>query len=703
MASFSEGMGEGMRTHLDEYLTFEKYLTHAILDRVLGIDRHQYNILPLRFVVNYWEFRPTSLVERLDSLVQQGVTEVVSFVPWQQIEADIQHSLSKFLHAAAERSLAVNLIVSPELGLSAPNSGIPRDLLSRSECLAVHADGGTVVSLAAPHAHAIPSLHSSEFQKRFQNYWVRVDHVLGDVQKRGVPGVLDRVSLTLTGSFWKYYRSPRSSSLSAFGGLAGDFSGAVGLQLRSRIEQRFAGPEFCEPTAAAANRWKVKSLELVNRRWFMQDAEDQFRARNSQYFGRRAISLPLSQIELYTPEVDPSMLYSQALAFSGGARADFVRLGKLIDEAASRRSEVEGVAALPWVHWTGEAGFASLLDSEKQFLILKSILLLASQGGGVMVDSEEWFTLSEGFRRRAETLARSLVHGDYRLRQRAFYLNSHLWSSGGAGGADLWDELKLRLGAFSRMIASDDLLRGDEGMDADLLIVDPTVIVTRTRMAHLLTWTRSGRVTALPRSLLYTEAARAELSRVCQGRGVGGSQRMDLHVGVPFELYSMGEGKLVIYDSHALEKAESTESAQQFVHALLGLAAIKNPCATSDSRLEVIALERRGGGRGVFVLNPSSRAVEADLLFPNEVRVGDLGTQLGNTLEDSNESKDVIPSQRFHLAAPPCGVLPLEVMDSEWEDELERRQASRVAEETQGVAFAAASAELSGWEQSTWN
>jgi len=649
-------------------------------------------------VVNYWDFRPTALVERLDALVQQGVTELVSFVPWQAIEGDIQHSLSKFLHASAERGLAIHLVVSPEVGLSAPQSGIPKDLLSKQEGLAQNCDGGWVISAAAPQWHALPSIHSAEFQKRFQNYLAKVDHVLSDVQKRGSAGVLDRVQLVLTGSFWKYYRSHRASSLSPFGGPAGDFSGTVGLQLRTKIDQRFAQAEFSEPNPAAANRWKVKGLEGVNRRWFMQDAEDQFRARNAQYFGRKALSIRVNQMELFTPEVDPALLYSQVMAFSSGLRADFSRLSDLIDEAAMRRTEVEGEVAAPWVHWTANAGFASLLDAEKQFLVLKSLLLLASQGGGVFIDADEWFSLSEGFRRRAETLARTLASGDYRLRQRAFYLNSHLWSSGG----DLWSELESKLGTLSRMIASDDLLKGDEGLDADLLVVDPSVILTRNRMIHLLSWTRSGRVTAVPRSLLYSEAARTELNRVCQSH-----ERLDLLMGVPFELYPMGEGKLLVYDSHALEKAESAEVAGQFVHALLGLAEIKAPCTTSDSRLEVVGLERRGGGRGIFVLNPSARAVEADVLFPNDVIVGDLGEQLKRSQEallSGPASSVSVASQRFHLAAPPCGVLPMEVLDSQWENELERRQAAREIESTQRVALDAAHVELDGLtEVNPWN
>lgn len=171
-------------------------------------------------------------------------------------------------------------------------------------------------------------------------------------------------------------------------------------------------------------------------------------------------------------------------------------------------------------------------------------------------------------------------------------------------------------------------------------------------------------------------------------------------MGIPFDLHAMGEGKLVIYDAHALEKSESSEVAQQFIQSLLSLSAIKNPCVTGDARLEVVGLERRGGGRGIFVLNPTSRPIDAEVLFPNEVRVGDLGEQLGR--KSSSPSGAVEPfesmaSQRFRLEAPPCGVLPMEVLDAQWENELERRQAARVMEETERSALIAAEAELAGW------
>ena len=130
--------------------------------------------------MKYWEFRPTALVERLDELAQKGVTEIVSFVPWQAVEADISHLLTRFLQAAAERRIGVTLVASPELGISYVNSGIPRDVLAKPECLALDERGQPSVIVSSPNAHALPSLLSPEFQKRHQSYLQRVDHFLSD-------------------------------------------------------------------------------------------------------------------------------------------------------------------------------------------------------------------------------------------------------------------------------------------------------------------------------------------------------------------------------------------------------------------------------------------------------------------------------------------------------------------------------------------
>jgi hypothetical protein len=136
---------------------------------------------------------------------------------------------------------------------------------------------------------------------------------------------------------------------------------------------------------------------------------------------------------------------------------------------------------------------------------------------------------------------------------------------------------------------------------------------------------------------------------------------------------------------------------------MMGLAAIKNPCTMTDPRLQVIGLEKRGGGRGIFILNSQPRVLDSDVTFPNEVVIEDLGQQLQESASAGESSG--FSSQRFHLEIPPCGVLPLQVMDVQWEDELERRQAARLSDETRAANESAAFG-LAGYDPSgevPWN
>src|SRR6185437_14841270 len=224
---------------------------------------------------------------------------------------------------------------------------------------------------------------------------------------RTQPELLKGLRLVTTGSLWKYYRCPKASATGAFSGLAGDVSNAANMSFRRRVEEYFGQREFADPNLAAANRWKTRHLEETNRRWFLQQSEDGFRSRSVQHWKRKSTYLPIDELELYTPEADPAIFYSSVLAGLSGGNADFQALSGLIDEYGSRSSRGE-----PVIHWSALGGFQKLSDPEKQFLILKSLLVMGGQGGGIYVDSADWFGLSQSFRSRVESLARSLAAGD---------------------------------------------------------------------------------------------------------------------------------------------------------------------------------------------------------------------------------------------------------------------------------------------------
>src|SRR4051794_30612043 len=96
------------------------------------------NPYPILVLVNYWEIKPSRLGQRLDELLKSGITHFVTFVPWQAVESDISHSLSRLLLQVSTRRMTVSLVLSPEVGVHYPNSGIPKDVISKEENMAQH-------------------------------------------------------------------------------------------------------------------------------------------------------------------------------------------------------------------------------------------------------------------------------------------------------------------------------------------------------------------------------------------------------------------------------------------------------------------------------------------------------------------------------------------------------------------------------------
>ncbi|HUP57101.1 MAG TPA: DUF4350 domain-containing protein [Bdellovibrionota bacterium] len=571
--------------------------------------------------------------------------------------------------------MTVSLILSPEVGIHYPNSGLPKDVISRPDNMAKHCHGGPMVVHLPPNAYQLPSYFAPEFSKRYYSFLSRMDSLLADLGRQ--PGdVLRGVNVVLTGSFWKYYRSPRASTRSLFSGPAGDYSSNATLHYRQCLEEFYSQREFCDPNPAAANRWKSAALDDVNRRWFYQQSEDVFRARSSQTVRKKGHPAPVREIELYTPEADPGFTYQAFLETVSGESSDFSKLSTMIDELALRGSQAGGGPASPFLHWTSLGSFHRLSDPEKQFLMLKSLLLMAGRGGGILVDDEEWFSLSQSFRTRAEAFARAALHGDFQLKNRALMLTSHLWSTGGVAGvgaavsasasprasgghsaAVLWEELVRRVGPRTRMISSLELATRER--DSNLLVVDPTFVFTREVIQKLVSWAKSDRVVVVPRSAFYTESARRELEKIAME-----SKSIEIDLGLPYRLHSVGEGKLVVYDppeGMLLASERDLRGAwRTFLTAMLSLAEVQSYCRMSDDRLAVIPVRRKGSELGLFILNPTRRPISADIIFPTNVEVTDLAAALA---AGTGAAPPQAPpaAHRFSLDVPPCGILPLGV------------------------------------------
>jgi len=674
---------------------------------MMGVDTNPY---PIQLLVNYWEIRPSQMGKRLDELLRRGVTHLASFVPWQVVESDISHGLTRFLQAISDRRMTISLILTPEVGVHYPNSGLPKDVIARKENMASHgpqgrdAQVGPIPVTLPPNAFQLPSLFASELNKRYYSFLSRMDGILADLG-RNQPSLVRGVTIVTTGSFWKYYRSPLASAESPFAGAAGDYSGAAAVSFRQRLEQFLSQREFMDPSPAAANRWKTRALEEMNRRWFYQQSEDVFKSRSAQLLRKRSTQIPMVEMELYTPEADPSMTYSNFLQMVSGGQADFARLSQLVDASAARSGAAGGSTASSFIHWTSVGGFRGLNDAEKQFLLLKSLLLMGGQGGGILVDEGEWFSLSQNFRARAEAIARSISHGELKLDNRVIYLAPHLWS----GAGTLWQELTRKVGPSARLVASLDLVLRER--NANLLIVDPACVMTRDVVQKLCGWAKAGRVVVMPRSQLYTESARAELERI-----LADTKKIEIDLGTAYRLHALGEGRLILFDLPDTYTADATKGEplsawQAFLSAVLSLAEVENYCRLSDSRLAVIPLRKNRDSLALFVLNSTRRQVAADILFPVKVSVTDLAISLSahGALPARGDAPAPIPATRFSLDAPPFGILPLSVEGLIMGDLRERRDAFHAAEATRASALSAAASQLPGFDadqssmEEVWN
>lgn len=684
-------------------------IVRAIIHSMLGGDVNPY---PILILVNYWEIRPASMGARLDELLRRGITQFASFVPWQAAESDISHTLLRFLQAVSERRMHVHLILTPEVGIHYPNSGLPKDVISKKENKAQHVQQEEMTVPLPPNSFTLPSLFSPEFNKRLNSFMARMDSFFFDLSKNQ-PALAEAVTLVLSGSLWKYYRSPWISSQKTFGGVAGDYSSHSAVTYRQRLEQFFSQKEFMDPTPSSANRWKTRAMDETNRRWFYQQSEDVFRSRIFQMVQKKSSGLKSLEIELYTPEADPSMIYSNFFQVISGGQADFSKLSSLLDESLARISLGHQTAAVPFLHWSALGGFRSLSDSEKQFLILKSLFLVGGSSGGVFIDDSEWFSLSPQFRARVESLARSLHQGELSLRSRALYLAPHLWSDCGT----LWSELSQRLGSEAKIVSSLDLILKEKY--SNLLIVDPSYILTREVVQKLTAWSKAGRLVVLPRSHLYSQSAKNELEKVLIS-----TQKIEVDLGLNYTLHGLGDGKLIVYDvpSNSSVQTEVLSSWQSFLNAVLSIAEVENYCRLSDGRLSMIPFELKGEEVGIVILNGNRRQITADLIFPNPVRIKDLGFSLANAqaaeplLELAGENRsteqaleaEMPPLQKFSLEVPPFGILPLRVEGLTLTEVRERQLAAMNAEKTQEGALGAAMSELPGFDmdqsiEELWN
>lgn len=602
----------------------------------------------------------------------------MSIVPWQGVESDVSHRLSRFLQAAHARKLAVSLVVSPEVGLNYPLSGVPAELAVKPENQARHAGGRLAIVGLAPKSFPLPSLGSAEFARRYASFIARLDSVLKDLA-RAQPEVVETLRIITSGSFWKYYRDPRSACQAPYAGLGGDFS-ETGLHAYSRKLDDFYGAlEFAGDAASANARWKSQALEELNRRWYFQASEDAYRHATATLLKKRftASGIPIDDREVLTPEADPALAYPQFLERAIGAQADARPYSRLIEEFAWRQAHSDFGYVPPVVHWSGLGGFAALSPAEQSFLLLKSLLLAGARGGSTWIPAETWLAKGVAFRERLTGLGAAFASGELGVAPRAVTWVPHLWSRTGR----LWAEIS-QLASEVGVVAAAPLEKvlADPGLG--LILVDPARIVRKLEMRALIDAAFQGRIVVLPRSPLWSGEAKRELEA-----GLARGEMEQLAELAPFHApyngatpptlsMRLGKGWLIVHELPKEAAAESRSEWRNLAEGLLRFAGLGPAAQVSNPRIKLIPMRRRGGGLAVFLLNESAQPAQTELSFTEEVSIGDLGQSLLRRVDTDERAR------QFSLQVPAWGVLPLAVEASAsgwWQSSAQDREESVIA------------------------
>lgn len=636
-------------------------------------------IYPLQVLVNYWETKPARLGAELNRLMRQGIRHVASFVPWQSAESDITHKLYKFLQAISDRKMTVTLIVSPEVGVYFQNSGLPKDLVTKPDMLARCRREKPILQAMAPNFYALPSLHNSDVVKRYHQFLTRMDGVIGEALK-ATPDLANRVQIVMSGGFWKYYRPASESALSTFGGVTGDHSNAAEVALRHFVDQAYAGREF-----KGQPKWKSREMEAINRQCFAQNAEDLFRVRSAAFFKRKCSRLPFLHGEVFTPEADPAYLYSQSMQMATQGLADFSTLDRLVEDSAYRKTFAFDQSTTPLIHWTGFGSFSELSDSEKQFLLLKSTFLVGARGGSVILDEREWLRLSPNFRSRVELFSQSIFEGALSLDTRALTITSHVWSE--PKEMVFWPEMKREIGNHAQIAASLDGL--DEMENASLILIEPNYVLSQDRLRRVRALVEKGKIIVLSMKNPMTDVVRDELTKF-----MSVAPTLNLSIGTRYSIHSAGDGKLIVY-----EPCDDARNWKKFIVSMIQLANAAPDATVSDSRVQVVQLNRGPGMAGIFLFNGMRSNVASEIRFQHEVTLSDLATILTTRTDSVGgiEGNAAADSAQFELDVPPCGVLPIAVSGL-GEEGQEKIAARRMEEISRKSADSAAFNELPGMD-----
>jgi hypothetical protein len=601
---------------------------------------------PVCFYLNYWEIPPAKMRARVTQMIAglldaQTLTKdstLVSFVPWQSVESDINHSLLRFIQAVVEHKLKLSLIVTPELAVHYPYSGLPKDIVQKKDIIANAFDGQAFICAAPPVAFELPSFFSPDFEKRYSSFLSRMDSYFLELSKLHVD-LFSQVTVIQTGSLWKYFRLPVATGSSAFFTQCWDHSPCAQAVYRKKIDSFFHEAEF-----GGSNRWKTHDKERLNHKLFFDAAEKSFRERSSDSIQKKS-KVPVVHWELFSPEADPLFTFQHLLTAKRYPQIDYYQLTRFLDDVLVRsETNFQNV-----VHFSSMAGLGFYSEQQKQFLVLKAVLLALAVHGSVLFELSLWASFSSAFAAKVSSIVQYVQAGELAMHFHTLYWTPIMWEQ-----PMIWQTLHAHVGPGSKMIRSLNCSKVKQ-LEFDLIVADPDVLITQESMNVLIALARAGKIVVVPNHKHITDNARAEMHQLSRD-----SHRITVQMGFEHEIAFVGAGKFVLYN---LDHMHNENACKQFVQAVMSLAEL-SPLIQCNKEVSFLSLEHRQTSQILlFVMNPSAQPQQAQLRFPKSVQIKQLFSTHESHIKESSFFNDgdahPLSTEKLTLQVPPFGIVPL--------------------------------------------
>ncbi|MCM0605455.1 MAG: hypothetical protein KA715_05145 [Xanthomonadaceae bacterium] len=547
----------------------------------------------IRWVINAWDVPAHQVGPTFDHLMQKGLLSFVTFVPWQGVENDISRVFTRFLQHAYERRLNVKLVVTPELGMTYPWCGVPKELALDSTHQAKSKLHGEINILTPNVNFNLPSLYSAEFQKRYFSFLVRFESMLKDFCDLN-PGAAQHLTVSVGGSFFKYYRSAVASTYQDFGTEAGDYSLSADLEFRKYLEQRH------DPLS----RKKQRGSESAQYRSFQRYFEELFRTKIQQLFIKRNPGWKLEQLECFTPELDPVFHMENFWAHTLKKPMDLFKLGHYLTSAFSRRSRWAGVNSQPTLFWTESSHYGQNTPARKQNAFFQSFMTTVSADGELWISPEDWFSFSESFRDRIELISKQSQNEEWRTRDQIYVLTPHLWSTEKSIQLIL-DQLS-ELGWKQGVRFVQDLYEIPESIRPFFILIDPDYEFSEVQSSELLSKVRRSHSV-----WFMSEDSLADPSLATHQHAIHIDQ------GISCRILPIENAKWVVY-----RMTDSFMALKSLISQISNLFGDAPYLKSSHEAVKTLNCETNKGEQVHFFFNPTEKPQSLSVRFPKTRAVG---------------------------------------------------------------------------------